>query len=496
VTNPFSRFLPRLKYYHIFSWIVPLIVTAFPFFVNQYESVYGFFYVSNEINDQAFCWLKIQSENELGPPMTIFFFVPLNVVYFINVFALIIAYTRLRKGLNRSFLPRLKILVSGAVHVFVLILFWFFFFLTYGWAFYNRDNRTYNGGMFACVNCIMASKGFSVFITWILTTNKQTLKNLDGEEEKIEDNVALREEVLTFATAGIRSTARAGPTVSAEKQVLVRRPQTASRPSAMRRSTDPSSVDSKDNSTTVVTPYFFLKFMLGQAEEFTAIEALVSNKRRSVDDNFQRQTVASHPSQFTATASGRGTSSALPLPLNLSLPFPPPTVAGGAAAGDRDPSHSVRVSSMRLSQRATLPAGASRETQGPGPGGAQQVPGLALPPLLSSNPHPSTGSMTLGHRPFQNSDLSDLEQGEAEEGGGEDNRGPSEFSQRSTDMIAVEPEEKEGRRRQSFFRSIYETLLNYLMIGNNDQVEFYEYQPYHFRRVRMAFGVNDAVYIK
>jgi hypothetical protein len=488
-----------------------MLVTAFPFFVNQYEAVYGFFYVSNEINDQAFCWLKISSENELGPPMTIFFFVPLNVVYFINLFALIIAYTRLRKGLNRSFLPRLKILVSGAVHVFVLILFWFFFFLTYGWAFYNRDNRTYNGGMFACVNCILASKGFSVFITWILTTNKQTLKNLEGEEEKIEDNVALREEVLTFATAGIRSTARAGPTVSAEKQVLVRRPQTASRPSAMRRSTDPSSVDSKDNtnSTTVVTPYFFLKFMLGQAEEFTAIEALVSNKRRSVDDNFQRQTVASHPSQFATTASGRGTSTALPLPLSFPSSLPP-TVAGGGGGRettgdrdrDRDPSHSVRVSSMRLSQRATLPAGASRETQGPGgPGGAHPVPGMAHGPLslppLSSNPHPSTGSMTLGHRPFQNSDLSDLEQGEAEEGGGgEDNRGPSEFSQRSTDMIAVEPEEKEGRRRQSFFRSIYESLLNYLMIGNNDQVEFYEYQPFHFRRVRMAFGVIDAVYIK
>jgi hypothetical protein len=242
--------------------------------------------------------------------MTIFFFVPLNVVYGINLLALFIAYSRLRKGLNRSFLPRLKILVSSAVHVFVLMLFWFFFLMTYAWAFYNRANRTYNGGMFAMVNCIIASKGVSCFVTWILTTHDQNMKNFVGEEGKVEDNIALREEVLNFATAGIRSTARAGPTVTPDKVVLVRRPQM-------------SSADSQSNN--VVTPYFFLKFMLGESHEFATIENIISNKRRSVDDHFVRQTVS-----------------------NQSL----------AQAQAPRPSSDA---SARFSQRATLPSG-SRES--------------------------------------------------------------------------------------------------------------------------------------
>lgn len=193
-TNPFSSFEPRLKYYHLFSWLVPLIIVGFPFFIDQYEAVYGFFYVAYNLDDQAFCWLKIQSENVLGPPMTIFFFVPLNVIYVVNLLALLLAFNRLRKGLNRSFLPRLKMLVSSSITVLVLILYWLLFFVTYGWAFYNRRNTTYEGGLVSVLTCLMASKGFSCLITWILTTNSLNLKNLDGDEEKLEENVALREE--------------------------------------------------------------------------------------------------------------------------------------------------------------------------------------------------------------------------------------------------------------------------------------------------------------
>jgi hypothetical protein len=243
----------RLKYYHLFSWAASILITLFPFIVGVDQTVYGFWYVSADVNDQAFCWIKIQSADVLGWPMTVFFFVPLNLIYIINLIVLFIAYNRLRKGLTRSFLPRLKLLVSSTVHVFVLVLFWLIFFIIYGSAFYNRDYAGYNGNLSALVNSVIASKGFSSFMIWLLATETEASDNSGTEQEsdeqkvKAQDNVALREELLSFATAGIRSTARAGPTVTPSKAMIVRRPQQAH--------------ENTSNMKNMITPYFFIKFI-------------------------------------------------------------------------------------------------------------------------------------------------------------------------------------------------------------------------------------------
>jgi hypothetical protein len=303
--------------------------------------------------------------------MTLFFFLPLLFVYFINLLALFIAFNRLRKGLNRSFLPRLKILVSSAIHVFVLVLYWLIFFSIYGWAFANRDNRTYNGGLFAMVNFIFASKGFSSFLIWILTTDHKNLKNFNAEE-KVEDNVALREEVLSFATAGIRNTARAGPTLTAEHTVLARKPQ---------------QTGGKDTAalTTLVTPLFFIRFVLGEAEELAAIETIVSSKRRSVDDNFSRTTVSSTPATMLSRVSTR-----------LSSP-------------------------QRLSQRATIVT--NRTDSGP---------------FSSSNQRPFQNSGSSSGRADSSSDRDyDEEEGER-----------SETSEREAERKRKEEEEEEERKRE------------------------------------------------
>jgi hypothetical protein len=57
-TNPFSSFKDRLRKYHIFVWSLALILTAFPFVIQQANQIYGFWFVSNQI-DVAVCWLKI-----------------------------------------------------------------------------------------------------------------------------------------------------------------------------------------------------------------------------------------------------------------------------------------------------------------------------------------------------------------------------------------------------------------------------------------------------
>jgi hypothetical protein len=282
----------RVKYYHIGVWFTASLFTLIPFIIDKFQNIYGFWYVSDYHDRSAICWLKVSDVNKLGLPLWFLFIMPLLLVYVFCLLVLWIAYKRLQRGLTRSFLPRLRLLVSNTSNVFVLAIFWSLFFLLYAWNFFTRHESGENDTLFNFLTFTIGSKGFASFVVWILvvdansfgrrkTIHRLQAQQLEGgnhaggedDEETVDANKSLREEVLSFATSGIRSTAKAGPSLTEKVTLLVRTPNSPSGGSGVGRTKAPASI---------ITPVFFLKFMLGESEQVRAIRDMLAQKRHSV----------------------------------------------------------------------------------------------------------------------------------------------------------------------------------------------------------------------
>jgi hypothetical protein len=280
ITNPFSNFQSRIKMYHIGVWSVAVLFTLFPFILNMYHSIYGFWYVSEHRDESAICWLKVTNVNKLGYPLWFLFVMPLLFVYVFCVLTIVYAFLRLQRGLTRSFLPRLRLLVANTANVVVLSFYWSCFFLIYAWTFFTRhDIGSFNSTLFNILTFTIGSKGVASLISWIFVTDAIAFLKTDAESETVDANKALREEVLSFATAGIRSTARAGSSITPEQPVIRRRPIVIAH-------------TTKNNK---INGYFFIRFMMGETEEVAAIREMANQKRRSLNSSFVRYSSLHQP---------------------------------------------------------------------------------------------------------------------------------------------------------------------------------------------------------
>jgi hypothetical protein len=318
--------------YHVCVWSVALMFSVLPLISKHKDRIFGFWFVNPDSSDSAVCWIKVD-RNSLSMPIWVLFFIPLLVIYSVCSLSLVMAYARLRRGISRTFLPRMKLLVTNTANVIVLILYWFVLVFFYSWAFFTRY-ETYNHYLSNILMFIFASKGFSSLIVWIFITDGRpssaTLKNSssvpggDEEADVVDANKALREEVLNFATAGIRSAARGGDKVTKDRREITRFP-----------SAQTGAASSSKSRKQLITPYFFIRFILGQQEEVQAVETMVGNKRRSVNAIFHRQNTES---------------AAVPV----------------VVAAEDD----VEMSTMRLSQRPTMVAGVNQPPADYSPNGA------------------------------------------------------------------------------------------------------------------------------
>jgi hypothetical protein len=311
-------------------------------------------------------------------------------------------------------------------------LFWSLFFLLYAWTFFTRlDNSGYNATLFNILTFTIGSKGFASFMVWIFVTDVGT-RQQTTEEEGIDANKALREEVLSLATAGIRSSAKDGANLTIDATLTVRRPIT---------------VAQTHKEKSFINPYFFIRFMLGETEEIRKVREMVSSKRRSINSSFTR--------------------SSLPDPANSSFI--------GYDNANR-PSET-----NRLSQRPTVLSGTE-----------------------------AINKLTLGNAPAGVArESNDLENGN---GNGIGTAGPisniitakrsvSEFTRQSDLMEPVNPDAVNTNGalvhyNNSLTSYLYGLALKVLDIDQPDSVEFKEFEPFHFRRVRISCGVTDDIYIK
>lgn len=284
ITNPFSSFNIRIKYYHIVVWTMALCVSLFPLALSSTShQVYGFWYVNYNIEDSNICWLKTGAD-KLGFSVWALFLVPLAIFYIICLVSLMVAWTRLRKGLPRTFLPKMKLLVTNTINVFVLALFWGIFLFLYAWTFLTRNDDPPNEDLNSLLYFTLASKGFSSLFIWIFVSDHNLKALSDQQDETVDANVALREEVLTFATAGIRSSARNGSMATPDKAEIVRVPEQA-------RMAEGNNIGM----------WFYFRFLMGYHEQIRAVEAMIKRKRRSIHENFGRQTFIHDEERATTT---------------------------------------------------------------------------------------------------------------------------------------------------------------------------------------------------
>lgn len=267
----------------------------FPWIIYQDNQVYGLWYINNNIESTSICWLRIQSEKNLGYPIWVLFFVPLVLVYFFCGAMMVSVYYRLRRGLSQSFLPRVRLLVTSATTIAGLFLYWTTSMVLYATVFYIRDYIHESTLVFKFLLFVFASKGFSSLIIWINLRgdhqyfNPSTSANDRDSVAALDANVALREEVLSIATAGIRSTSCLA--VTPDMESFTRRSHFHSRQPMQPNNNGSAPDDSGGNSKQpqfVLTPLIFFKFAMGfdTQNSFSMISSTLRRVNTVDEDEF------------------------------------------------------------------------------------------------------------------------------------------------------------------------------------------------------------------
>lgn len=208
---PFMMF--RMKLYHLFCWSFGICM-AFPVMLS---GQYGSWYLSSHV---SFCWLKNSlsySEDKWNYRTFIYVYVPITVIYLYAFRQLTISYFRLKNGISKTFKHRIGLLLHNAISVVVSVMYWAVLLTLYLSVYYFPGNILSKLILF-----LLGAKGFPDFLVLYLVnrSNRASAADardtearvrsstvIDGTEDTFVDrniDAALRDEVLQFATAGIR----------------------------------------------------------------------------------------------------------------------------------------------------------------------------------------------------------------------------------------------------------------------------------------------------
>jgi hypothetical protein len=139
----------------------------------------------------------------------------------------------------------MKLLVTNTANVICLLLYWFIAGLLYFWSFASASEK-YGVSINNILLFVIACKGYSAYLVLLLVDNSSFKIS---EEATVNANHALREEVLHYATAGIRSTCCSSLQLDDDERVeIVRKLQIH---------------DEDEDFKKLVTPFFFIRFILG-----------------------------------------------------------------------------------------------------------------------------------------------------------------------------------------------------------------------------------------
>ena len=242
----------RINNYHIIVWGTSAL---FALVNGLCAQVYGFWSVNGSADNTAICWIHLTKSPTLTVYPWLMFYIPLFFVFSFAVGVLVVAYRRLRKGISQTMMHRLKALVSNSINVAVYMIYWFVVFIFYILAF-ELPNSNRAEWCLKILLYLIASKGVFAAVVWILCINVKQKVDLSvtasGDGQRLDLNGALRQEVLHFATRGIRHCAGNGKHLAHNQTIQVVR---------LSHREDTAAVSN------VLSPWFFICFIIGREKE-------------------------------------------------------------------------------------------------------------------------------------------------------------------------------------------------------------------------------------
>lgn len=228
--------------------------------------VYGYWFVNNRFDQEAVCWIQFGN----GYNIWVLFFIPLAVIYLTCVGIMIFAYYKLRLGISRTIIHRLQVLITNAINITILIFYWLILGLFYGGSYIAiKASNNIQGASFLyqLLLYMISAKGLSSLIVWFtvmdidFNENDSTVKVKDAT---LDLNSALRQEILYYATAGIRMCARRSREITDYQHI-------------MQIISNDNSEESNENLVNVLTVKFFIRLIFGMTREVKQIGEIVKN---------------------------------------------------------------------------------------------------------------------------------------------------------------------------------------------------------------------------
>ena len=192
------------------------------------DNVFGYWYIDEYIDDAVVCWIQIQPPK--GDPINyipwVMLDIPIIIVYIGNLVLLYNTYKRLKLGISRTVIHRMRVLIINAINVAMCLCYWVVLLAFYGGTYLALSpdpNTQAPFFMFKILVFMIASKGFSAIMVWVVVSNIDFKKGLmlhDDEHEKLDFNSALRQEILFYATAGIKKCAKEAKQLTATVKSL------------------------------------------------------------------------------------------------------------------------------------------------------------------------------------------------------------------------------------------------------------------------------------
>lgn len=169
-----------------------------------------------------------------------------------------VAYRRLRHGISSTIIHRMKALVINGINVLVYMAYWglLLFLLSLAFLLASPSSEKWAERVLLF---LISAKGASAVVVWILTTEVQFEPQRGNEDERVDLNGALRQELLYFATTGIRTCASKSLTLKRDQRQLVLYLQ-----------------HKEERSGVELSPWFFLFLIFGREKEKAKIAALAS----------------------------------------------------------------------------------------------------------------------------------------------------------------------------------------------------------------------------
>jgi len=509
ITRPFSRFEDRLKYYHIFSWGMGFLFAIPAGLIN---SVRGFWFITDKsvggskgaITDDTICWLQI--EPGVGHLISwkpwVFFYVPLLLSYIFCVGVLYNSFKRLKTGVKFTFVHRIRVLFTNSINMTICLLYWTImlsiYVITYlvanvGGGHPSQTAKT----LFNILVYMIPAKGATAVVVWTLATY---MDFSGSDDESIDLNAALREEVLLYASEGIRKSCKRASllknvsTSDLEKKKQIR---------LMLKQAHDEDAGDRGRQRELISGKNFLMLVLGFQGPLEKLKAAINSRNKAkleVIKDFRQSIIRN------STAGHAIPTEVAEIRMQMAAIQENKDRGGGNGDNDDDLLD-------RLSQRNTISINVKNPLQVQG----------ELSSIEEGRPSKNTQQKRGSSTARQENSETDTgcgsvsNAGRNSKSGPRSSEGPLKMSRKvsssgiSLPVLTVGTEEEEedlliDLESEEENRPWYFLLLDFIIrlpivilcwcttSGSEDDVEFTEFEPYHFGRVRESAALTDNLY--